>query len=141
MELKKQFEKAMDESVNMALATCVENQPNVRVLTFGYDSAKEGRLFFSTFKGSQKVQEFQKNPYVSCILLPAGPEAEVQVRLFGTVKKSAVSLDQVIAMISKKMPGDGDTMKDGGDMIEIYEVCFAEAYVTVGMTAPQVITF
>lgn len=141
MELKQQFEKVMGESVNMALATCVENQPNVRVVTFAFDNSKGGRLFFSTFKGNQKTKEFQHNPNVSCMPLPMGPESEIQVRIFGTVKKSNTSLDELIAMIAKKIPGDADTIKDGGDMMEIYEVCFENAYVTVGMTQAQLITF
>jgi len=141
MELKQQFKKVMGESVNMALATCVDNQPNVRVVTFAYDNTKADRLFFTTFKGNQKIKEFQKNPNVACMPLPKGPEAEVQARIFGMVKKSDIALHEVIALIAKKFPGDADTIQDGGDIMEVYEVCFEKAHVTIGMTEAQEITF
>lgn len=140
MELIQQFEKVMAQSVNMALATCVENKPNVRVVTFAYDASMSGRLFFTTFKGNQKIKEFEQNSNVSCMPLPMGPESDVQVRIFGAVKKSDVTLEEVVGMIAKKFPGDADTIKDGGDMMSVYEVCFDKAYVTVGMTPAQVIS-
>ena len=141
MSLKKQFNEVMEVSVNMALATSVKNQPNVRIVTFAYDEKKEGRIFFTTFKGCQKIKEFEENSNVACMPLPMTPEADVQVRIFGIVQKSDISLDEVISLIAKKFPGDADTIKQGGDMMDIYEVCFKEAYVTVGMTEAQKLEF
>ena len=141
MELRNQFETVMSESVNMALATSVEDKPNVRIVTFAYDESKAGRLFFTTFKGNQKTKEFQQNPNVACMPLPMEAESDVQVRIFGTVRKSDVTMDEVIEIIAKKFPGDADTIKNGGDMMDIYEVCFEEAHITVGMTEAQLLTF
>ena len=70
MELKQQFEQVMGSSVNMALATCVNDKPNVRIVTFAYDKNRAGKLYFSTFKGNQKIAEFAQNPNVSCMPLP-----------------------------------------------------------------------
>lgn len=137
MKLKQEFEQVMGTSINMALATSTKNNPNVRVVTFAYDPGKQGRLFFTTFKGNQKTKEFEENPNVACMPLPMGPEANAQVRIFGTVKKSDITMDEVTDIVAKKFPGDADTMKNGGDMMDIYEVCFAEAYVTIGMTEAQ----
>jgi uncharacterized pyridoxamine 5'-phosphate oxidase family protein len=36
MDNKKEFEKIMAETTEMALATSVENKPNVRILNFIY---------------------------------------------------------------------------------------------------------
>ena len=141
MELKQQFEKMMGESVNMALATSVGEKPNVRVVTFAYDENKAGRLFFTTFKGNQKTKEFEQNPNIACMPLPVRPESDVQVRIFGTVKKSDVSMDEVVAIIAKKFPEGVSTIEGGGDMMDIYEVCFKDAYVTVCMNDAQLITF
>lgn len=137
MELKTQFETVMQESVNMALATSVDDKPNVRVVTFAYDPAKAGRVFFTTFKGNQKTKEFAKNPHVACVPLPESPEAEAQVRIFGTVQKSDVSLDEVVNIIDRKYSGNADTIKEGGPMMEIYEVRFTEAYVTAGVNPAE----
>lgn len=141
MTLLQHFEKTMLESINMALATSVNNEPNVRVVTFAYDTNKVGRLFFSTFKGNNKISEFEKNPQVACVILPQEPEAEVQVRIFGRVKKSDMQLNELISMISKKYPESADTISGGGDMMEIYEICFEKAFVTVGITEAKSITF
>lgn len=141
MELRKHFEKTMLESVNMALATSVNDQPNVRVVTFAYDPQKTGRVFFTTFKGNQKIKEFQQNPKTACMPLPASPEADVQVRIFGEVKKSDICLDEVIELIEKKDQGGADTLKGSGEMLEIYEVQFTQAYLTVGMNDAQVLRF
>jgi len=141
MELKQQFEQVMGSSVNMALATCVNDKPNVRIVTFAYDKNKEGKVYFSTFKGNQKIAEFKQNPNVSCMPLPEAAEADLQIRIFGKVQKSDMSLKELVALIAPKYPDGAGTMEMGGDMMEIYEVCFTEAFVTVGMTEAQSITF
>lgn len=141
MELKQQFEQVMGSSINMALATCVNNKPNVRVITFAYDKNREGKLFFSTFKGNRKIAEFAQNPNVSCMPLPQSAEDDSQVRIFGKVQQSDLSLEELIALIVPKYPDGANTLKMGGDMMEIYEVCFSEAFVTIGMTAAQSIKF
>ena len=137
MQLNEQFEQVMVQSVNMALATSVEGRPNVRIVTFAYDPAQPGKVFFTTFKGNQKTVEFAQNPQLACMPLPEGPEAEVQVRIFGRVQPSTLRLDEVVAIIERKYPGNAQTILEGGDMMEVYEVCFDEAYVTVGINPAQ----
>ncbi len=139
MELKQQFEQVMNTWVNMALATSVEDKANVRMVTFAYDNNQPGKIFFCTFKGNQKIAEFQKNPQVTCLPLPPAAETDLQVRIFGHVQESNLTLDQLIAMIALKYPGSAETMKMGGDMMAIYEVCFKEAMVTVGMAPAQAV--
>ena len=141
MDARECFEKTMNGSINMALATSVNDKPNVRVVTFGYSPDMRGRLFFTTFKGNQKIKEFDANPNVSCMPLPDGPESDTQVRIFGEVRKSEVSIDELIGMIEKKCSGNADTIREGGDMMVIYEVCFSQAHVTIGMNPSQLITF
>jgi len=141
MTLKQQFEKVMGETVNMALATSIGDQPNVRTVTFAYDESKSGKLFFATFKENQKTKEFQQNPKVACTPLSMDLEAEVQVRIFGTVKKSDLTMDKLVEMISKKFPSGADTLETGGEMLDIYEVCFKDAHVTVCMADAQLLTF
>ena len=63
------------------------------------------------------------------------------MRIFGKVQKSDMSLEQLISLITPKYPDGADTLKMGGEMLEIYEVCFTEAFVTVGMTDAQSIQF
>lgn len=140
MEKKAAFEKVMRESINMALATSVDNRPNVRVVTFAYDPARAGKVFFTTFKGNQKINEFAENPSVACMPLPESPEADTQVRIFGTIQKSTIDFDDVVGIIAKKYPSNSDTIKGGAPMMDIYEVCFSEAYLTIGMNPAEKIS-
>ena len=137
MTIQEQFDQVMTESVNMALATSVGDKPNVRIITFAYDPAQKGKIFFTTFKGNQKIKEFEQNPMVACMPLPEGPEAEAQVRIFGVVQKSGIHMEELIAIIADKYPGNAETIREGGDMMEIYEVCFDQAFVTIGMDEAQ----
>jgi len=81
------------------------------------------------------------NPLVACTPLSMDLEAEVQVRIFGTVKKSDLAMDKLVEMISKKFPSGADTLETDGEMLDIYEVCFKDAYVTVCMADAQLLTF
>lgn len=134
MELKQAFLNGMNESMNMALATSVDGKPNVRVVTFGFDETCPNKLYFSTFQGKQKIQEFAQNPQVACMLLPSGHEAGDQVRIFGEVQKSGVTPQGFIALISKKDPKDAEMLTQCADMLLVYEVTFNEAWVTIGIS-------
>lgn len=141
MEHRKQFDRLMKETMNMALATSVDGQPNVRVVTFAYDEGQPGRVYFTSFKGNQKVKEFEQNHQVACLPLPENNETDAQVRIFGRVQKSARSLEEIVALIALKSQGNATTIMEGGDMLELFEVAFDEAMVTVGMTEAQAVTF
>lgn len=141
MELKQQFEQVMLSSINLSLATSAGDKPNVRIVTFAYDKNREGKLFFSTFQGNRKIVEFAQNPNVCCMPLPQGAESDSQVRIFGKVQKSDMSLEELVSLIAPKYPDGAGTMQMGGDMMEVYEVCFSEAFVTIGMNEAQKVTF
>ena len=133
MNHKEAFLKTMADTENLALATCVEGMPNVRVVTFAYDEATPGRVYFTTFKGNKKIEEFALNANVALQPLPEAADAPAQVRIFGRVQKSARELSDVGALIARKAPSFSETLSKAGPMLEAYEVRFDKAYVTVGM--------
>ena len=59
MDEKKEFEKIMAEATTIALASSVDNVPNVRILNFIY-SENEKTLYFQSKQGDQKENEFIK---------------------------------------------------------------------------------
>lgn len=134
MDIKKAFEETMESTVNMALATSVDGNPNVRVVTFAYDKKYAGKLFFTTFGENQKVKDMAINPRVACIPLPENPASGVQVRIFGTAKESTISIGEVTSLITKKYPDGAATIKEGGEMMKVYEVDFSRVYVTIGVS-------
>lgn len=139
MELKQAFETVMSGTVNMALATSVNGKPNVRIVTYGYDETTPNRMYFTTFKGNQKIAEFEQNPNVAITPLPESPDAPAQVRIHGRVVKSGKSLDEVAALILKTAPFFAETLSQGGDMLIPYEIQFTEAAVTIGMQNAQML--
>ncbi len=54
------FKALLAEQTEMALATSVKDNPNVRIVNFYYDEEAK-KLFFISFKNSQKIQELAIN--------------------------------------------------------------------------------
>lgn len=133
MNHKEAFSQIMRTTENMALATSVENMPNVRVVTYVYDEKYPNSVFFTTFKGNQKIAEFEKNENVAILPLPESVDAPAQVRIFGKVRKASIPLAEVGQMIAVKTPHFADTLAQAGPMLEPYEVVFDKASVTIGM--------
>lgn len=133
MSHKEAFEQVMKTTESMALATSVNGMPNVRVVTFVYDEATPGRVYFTTFKGNKKTEEFAVNDNVAILPLPESVDAPAQVRIWGKVQKSTRSLDDVGTLIAKKAPHFAETLAQAGAMLETYEVRFDKAAVTMGM--------
>ena len=61
MDIKAEFLRIMAEQTEIALATSVNNVPNVRIVNFYFEST-ENILYFSSFKGNDKVKEINANP-------------------------------------------------------------------------------
>ena len=139
MELKQAFETVMSGTTNMALATSVNGKPNVRVVTYGYDKTTPSTVYFTTFKGNQKISEFEENPHVAIIPLPESPDAPAQVRIHGQVAKSGKSLADIAPLILKNAPFFAETLAQGGDMLVPYEIYFNQAAVTIGMQDAQIL--
>jgi hypothetical protein len=56
MNIKTEFLKIMAEQTEIALATSVDNIPNVRIVNFYFDPA-ENILYFSSFKETIKSRK------------------------------------------------------------------------------------
>ena len=59
----------MAEQTEMALATSVNNVPNVRIVNFYFDPC-ENILYFSSFKDNDKVKEIEENPSIAFTTIP-----------------------------------------------------------------------
>ena len=139
MDAKAAFDQVMQKGVNMALATCVDGVPNVRVVTFAYDIKEPNKVYFATFPGNRKIQEFQNNEKVCFVSLPEGESAELQVRCQGTVKLSFRPLAQIAPFFVAKMPEYQEMLDQGADVLLVYEVVFKDAQVTIGISEAQII--
>lgn len=104
MDAKTAFDHVMYKGINIALASSVDGQPNVRVVTFAYDDTVPNKIYFTTFPGNKKIEEFQKNEKVRFVSLPEGELTSFQVRCRGLVKQSLRPLSEIAPFIVAKMP-------------------------------------
>ena len=127
MNIKTEFLKIMAEQTEIALATSVDNIPNVRIVNFYFEPA-ENILYFSSFKGNDKIKEINSNPYVAFTTIPHSGNEHVKAK--GMVKKSSKTIFDVAEQFIAKIPGYKDTIEYGGESLILFEVKFDTAIVT-----------
>ena len=127
MNIKTEFLKIMAEQTEIALATSVDNIPNVRIVNFYFEPA-ENILYFSSFEGNDKIKEINSNPYVAFTTIPHSGNEHVKAK--GMVKKSSKTIFDVAERFIAKIPGYKDTIEYGGESLILFEVKFDTAIVT-----------
>ncbi|GKU30558.1 pyridoxamine 5'-phosphate oxidase family protein [Clostridium folliculivorans] len=132
MDFLKEFERTMENSATLALATSVDDAPNVRIITFYYDNQNSNVIYFPTFKQSPKTVEILQNNKVAFTTIPDGIVGIVRVKN-AVIKKSTLTVHDIKDGITKKYPGFAATVANAGPMMEVYEIHFKEAEVTVNL--------
>ena len=127
MNIKTEFLKIMAEQTEIALATSVDNIPNVRIVNFYFEPA-ENILYFSSFKGNDKIKEIKSNPYVAFTTIPHSGNEHVKAK--GMAKKSSKTIFDVAEQFIAKIPGYKDTIEYGGESLILFEVKFETVIVT-----------
>ena len=79
MEPKEQLAEVMKNTSLIALASSVEDLPNVRILDIFFDE-KQNVVVFPTSALSPKVKEFEANDTVAFTTIPQGPGPVVRVQ-------------------------------------------------------------
>jgi uncharacterized pyridoxamine 5'-phosphate oxidase family protein len=143
MDFLKEFNRMMDEAINIALATSVSDIPNVRIVNFYYHPQNKGVVYFSSFRGLPKAVEFSQNNKVAFTTVPIAPtENSEHVRVTNaTVKKSDLTIYDLKESFVKKMPSYEMLIAQAGDMFDVYEIHFKEASVIIGVRQSANITF
>ena len=127
MNVKTEFLKIMAEQTEIALATSVDNIPNVRIVNFYFEPA-ENILYFSSFEGNDKIKEMNSNPYVAFTTIPHSGNEHVKAK--GMVKKSSKTIFDVAEQFIAKIPAYKDTIEYAGESLILFEVRFDTAIVT-----------
>lgn len=127
MNIKTEFLKIMAEQTEIALATSVDNIPNVRIVNFYFEPA-ENILYFSSFKGNDKIKEINSNPYVAFTTIPHSGNEHVKAK--GMAQKSSKTIFDVAEQFIAKIPGYKDTIEYGGESLILFEVRFETVIVT-----------
>lgn len=128
MDTKREFTRVMNTQTELALATCVDGQPNVRIVNFCFNEAA-GVVLFSTFGDNEKVRELEASGKVAFTTIPHGGNEHVKAR--GTAQKSRRTVFDAAEGFIKKIPGYRDTIAQAGNSLVLFEVAFESAVVTL----------
>ena len=122
------FKKIMSDQSDMALATTVNNQPNVRIVNFYYDDEEE-KLYFISFNNSQKLEEFNLNNRVAITTVPKGDGRYVRIQ--GEVKASLNTIESIKENYIAKHPSYDWIIAKFGSMLTLFEIDFSKAIVAM----------
>lgn len=128
MNTRQMFNQLMKEQTEMALATAKGTAPNVRIVNFYYDEA-EKKVFFSTFGDNDKVNEITENAQVSFTTIPK--EGIKHVRANGEANASTKTIYDVKEGFVDRVAGYEETINQVGQFLEVYEIIFDKAVVTL----------
>ena len=127
MEPKEQLTEVMKNTSLIALASSVEDLPNVRILDIFFDE-KQNVVVFPTSALSPKVKEFEANDTVAFTTIPQGPGPVVRVQN-AAVSKSDWSIDEIKDTLIAHRPGFEMMLKGFGENVVVYEVSFTKALI------------
>ncbi|SMP43509.1 pyridoxamine 5'-phosphate oxidase family protein [Anoxynatronum buryatiense] len=128
MVTKNELIRIMKAHTEMALATSVDGQPNVRIVNFYFDDTAN-ILFFTTFGDNDKVREFEANSQVAFTTVPHHGNEHVKAK--GTVKKSGRTIFEVAEGFTSKIPDYQETIEQAGEYLVLYEIKCDTAVVTL----------
>lgn len=134
MELIQNFKRIMDETNKIALATSVNNIPNVRVVNFCDISENKGVIYFASFRGNPKTLEVSQNNIVAFTTIPVSEKSSEHIRVKNaTVKKSDLTIYDLKDEFIKKQPSYEEIIAQAGEMLDVYEISFKEASVILDL--------
>lgn len=128
MNTKQEFTRLMNTQIEIALATCIDGQPNVRIVNFYFDEVAKAVLF-STFGDNEKVKEFETNNKVAFTTIPHAGNEHVKAK--GIVQKSSKTIFDAAEHFIQKNPDYKDTIEQAGNFLVLFEIAFESAVVTL----------
>ncbi len=135
MSTKEIFKEIMLKSDTIALATAVDNKPSVRVISYIFE---DGKVYFTSFKGRPKNAQIEANELVAFTTEALTNGKCVRV-LEGTCKKSEIPLSDMREKFVTRHPSFEIGFAKAIDMMELFEISFKEAVVTLGFGQNEVI--
>ncbi|MDR0638728.1 MAG: hypothetical protein LBG27_07505 [Spirochaetaceae bacterium] len=123
----------------IALATSVDNIPNVRIVNFCFKKEAPATLYFTSDRENQKVTEFGKNNVIAFTSIPLDDISHTR-SIKAVVRKSRYSPDEIKELFTTKIPGYDQTIEIIGESLDVFEIHVKEAAVTTGLKAPDTIT-
>lgn len=136
------YTRILKEGGIIALATSVNNSPNVRIVNYCCDESDPSVLYFATGEESVKIAELNENDQAAFTTIPASPNDTPHVRAHkAAVCKSDLSLNDVTELFLKHSPGLAEVFEMIGDTLTVYEIHVKEADVIVEMDDIGAVSF
>lgn len=130
----KEFHRIMTEHTTLALATCVDSIPNVRIVHFIFMEQLD-RIFFISFRNNQKIHEFAKNATIAFTTIPI-KELEY-VRGVGIVSQSPIPLQEITFDFIKKIPELKESFQYDWKELRLFEIHITSYSVTCDSENPS----
>ena len=134
------YNEILDGTNEIALATSIDNIPNVRIVSFVRKAEHPGVIYFATDRTNQKVAEFSKNEKVAFTSIPPNSGVPHVRSQNAVVRKSALPLNEVKDLFCT-IPGYDETIAAIGETLDVFEIHVKEAIVIAGFEAPDILTF
>ena len=135
-ENKKIFLQIMNDNSDIAIATSIDNIPNIRYVSFYY-SEKENKVYFMTFKNSPKTVDFSKNSNITFSTVPKNDYNYVKAT--GILKKSEKTPKDLKDAFCSKLPDAKMMIERGKGFIEVYEISFSTAVISLNRMKTEII--
>lgn len=140
MEKIRTYIHVLEATTELALATSVENMPNVRIVSYIFDEKRPGVLYFATDRLNKKVAEMLLNRHVAFTTIPREGVAHIRGHK-ATVKKSALTIDDMKELFIREIDGYAETIAAIGDSLDVFELHTKEAMIVTGFEEPVKIVF
>ncbi len=137
MVTKNDFMRIMAQQDEIALATSVHENPNVRIVNFYFDK-ETNKLYFATFQDNDKVKELKQNSRIAITTIPHG--VTEHVKIIGEASVSSLTIFDVAEKFITKVPDYKEIIENAGAMLVLFEVLVTEALVTLDFQNSGMVT-
>ncbi|MDR0767070.1 MAG: pyridoxamine 5'-phosphate oxidase family protein [Methanosarcinales archaeon] len=142
MEYLPAYIRILKQGGLVALATSVNDSPNVRIVNYCCDENNPSVIYFSTTADSDKIAELGENDKTAFTTIPNSSDDVPHVRSHSaSVRKSDLSLNDVKDLFLEHYPGLAEMYETIGDALTVYEIHVKEADVIVDMENFGKVTF
>lgn len=140
MDYKETLAEILTNDSELALATCVDNVPNNRIISGCYDPAFPGTIFFLTDNDSPKTIEFAQNNRVAIATIPHGPMVFARCN-DAIVEKAEIEVGQIWDALVAQVYGIEQMYAAKGDRMQLYAIKLGTVTVQAGMGDSGTVAF
>ena len=140
MDIKQAYIQVLTKTNRIALATAVNDIPNVRIVNFCFAADQPDVLYFASDRSNQKVKEILSNAHVAFTTVP-GEGIEHTRSNHATVVQSKQSIADMAAAFIAKIPGYDETIAAIGETLDVFEIHIADAFVILDFETAGPVVF